>query len=154
MSGSVTLEIVETTKQHVYELIDNLRELDRAEIEGMGFSCERALWRSYKKGLFNKTALLNGKVLAIWGVGGTMLGEIGVPWLLTSNEYNKISPMKFARIYRKEVAKMLELFPVLVNYVDASYNQAVRLLEISGFKLHDPEFFKSGKMYRKFEMRV
>lgn len=149
--SSPEVVIVSAAPAHIRELRETIREGDRKEIEGFGFTCAKGLWQSYKNGLMNKTGLIDGKVAAVWGVGGVYMGEIGQPWLLTSDEVRKISPLKFARIYQQEVIKMLELFPTLMNYVAADYPEAVRLLSIVGFDLGDP--VKIGKgMYRKFEM--
>lgn len=144
------VEIVEATSAHVRALKDNLREKDRQEIEAFGFSCAKGLWRSYRNGLRNRTALIDGKVGAMWGVGGAYLGSVGQPWLLTSSDVYRISPLRFARLYQKEVIRMLELFPRLENYVSADYAAAVRLLSIAGFDI-GPIVKVGGGFYRKFE---
>ncbi len=153
VSETILIEIVPTTAAHIRELQRTLRDADRKEIEIYGFSSAKGLWRSYKEGLMNKTALFDGKVAAIWGCAGTYMGTTGQPWLLTSYEIEKISPLLFARLYQKEVYKMLELFPHLVNFVAADYEKAVRLLSIIGFKIGEIEKVGQG-MYRKFEMRA
>lgn len=143
--------IVPTTTAHIRELGQTIREKDRREIENYGFTCAKGLWRSYKQGIGNCTALIDGKVAACWGCCGTYLGDTGQPWLLTSNEVHKISALRFAKIYQREVYNMLKLFPYLVNWVDADYDKAVRLLSIIGFKISEPEKLGNG-MYRKFEL--
>lgn len=151
LATSPVITLVPTTIAHVRELKESMRSADRREIEGTGFSSSQGLWRSYKSGLMNTTGLIDGKVAAIWGVGGAYMGTLGQPWLLTSEEVKRISPLQFARIYQKEVHKMLKLFPRLVNYVAADYEEAIRLLSIVGFDLHPPE--KIGRaFYHKFEM--
>lgn len=141
--------IVPTTAAHIRELTANLRAKDRLEIENYGFSASKGLWRSFKQGVFNKTALIDGRVAACWGCAGVLLGSKGQPWLLTSNEVYKISPLRFAKIYQREVYQMLNLFPYLENYVDSGYDEAVRLLQIIGFSLGEPEKLGNGR-YRKF----
>lgn len=145
------ITIAPTVAAHIRELQGTIRDEDRREIEIYGFSCAKGLWRSYKVGLMNRTALVNGKVAACWGCGGTYMGSTGQPWLLTSYEAELVSPLKFARIYQQEVFKMLELFPVLENYVAADYEKAARLLEIIGFTLGPPEILGAG-LYRKFTL--
>lgn len=145
--------VVPTTAEHIRKLAKTIRENDRREIEAYGFSCEKGLWHSFKKGLMNKTAFIDGEVAACWGVAGTYMGETAMPWLLTGNAVYKISPLKFTRIYQKEVYKMLELFPILSNYVLADYDEAVRLLSIIGFEIGEPEKQGNG-MYRKFTMKA
>lgn len=148
---SPIIEIVPTTIAHIRELGDTIREGDRREIESYGFSHHKGLWRSFKGGLNNKTALIDGRVAACWGCGGVYMGDKGQPWLLTSYEVYKISPLKFARIYQREVKNMLKLFPRLENYVDAQYDAAVRLLDIVGFTLEEPQALGNG-LYRRFWM--
>lgn len=144
---------VPTRPEHIRELNKNLREGDRNEIESYGFSAAKGLWKSYKNGLMNQTAVVDGKVAACWGVGGTYMGSVAAPWLLTSYVVHDISPLQFARIYQKEVHKMLKMFPKLENYVLASYNEAVRLLQIVGFEIGEPEQLGNG-IYRKFSMKA
>jgi hypothetical protein len=60
-------------------------------------------------------------------------------------------PLAFVLYYRQEVRAMLKLFPVLENIVDADYTQAVKLMELVGFTVSDPQpMGKNGKMFRKF----
>lgn len=149
------VEIVDTCARHVRELGVVLRAADRQEIEVYGFPTNKALWRSFKGSIMRRTALIDGDVAAIWGVGGAPLSETGQPFLMTSDAVEKVSPLRFVRIYQNEVLKMLQLFPHLVNYVDAAYTKAVRLLDIIGFTLGDPEpVGPHGAMFRKFEMRA
>lgn len=143
--------ILDTLPEHVRDLKDTIREADKREIEGFGYSYQKGIWRSFTTGLTSKTALIDGEVAAIWGVGGTFLGDTGIPWLLTSDEVYKISPLKFTRIYQKEVYKMLHLFPRLENFCAAEYTEALRLLEICGFTLGQPEKIEKS-MYVKFTL--
>lgn len=145
------IDIVPTIAEHIRVLSATLRDSDKKEIESYGFSSMKSLWISYKNGLSNKTAFVNGKIAAVWGCGGVYMGKTGRPWLLTSPEVKKVSPLTFARIYQKEVKKMLGLFPKLENYVAADYEEALRLLDIIGFKLGEPETIGNG-VFRKFTM--
>lgn len=150
---SPELSIVATAPAHIRELRDNIRDEDRDEIESYGFSCAKALWRSYKGSLFNKTLLIDKKVAACWGCGGAHLGEVGGPWLITSKEVEKLSPLRFARMYIKEVAEMMEKFPRLEGYVADSYEKSIRLLGIVGFTMGEPEVLGNG-IFRKFSLGI
>jgi hypothetical protein len=148
---SPELIIVPTVARHIRELSRTIRELDRKEIESFGVSVDNGLWQSFRKGLMNQTAVIDGEVAAVWGCGGDYLGDQGSPWLLTSPAIHKISALRFARYYQREVHKMLDIFPYLFNYVDATYDEAVRLLMIVGFTLGEPEKIGLG-MFRKFTL--
>lgn len=148
------VHIVASVPEHVAMLKNNLREEDRQEILRFGITIERAVWRSYRRSYQARTAFVDGEIAAMWGCNGNFLGT-GRPWLLTTAAVKNISPLTFIRIYQQEVEDMLGVFPVLANYVDASYNSAIRALEIIGFDIGEPEpiGFKN-ELYRKFEMRA
>ncbi|MFA7278768.1 MAG: phage protein Gp13 family protein [Sterolibacterium sp.] len=153
VGAETILAIVEALPIHVGELKESLRTQDADEILRFGVTIDQALWSSYRRSVMRKTALINGKVAAIWGVGGPFLGNIGQPWLITSNEVHKVSPLKFARIYQQEVDNMLKLFPKLVNWVDNDYTAAIRVLDIVGFTIEEPEpMGKYNAQYRKFSI--
>lgn len=111
---------------------------------------EKALYLTFKHGLLRRTAVIEGEIAAMWGVTGTPMSIIGRPYLVTSTSSEKISSLEFYRLYKKEVAVMNALFPVLENYVDANYAEAVRLLRITGFEL-TPEVINNNHFY-KFRM--
>lgn len=147
------VSIVPTIPAHIGELKSNLRPEDAEEILRLGMTINHALWRSYRSSLICKTALIDDKVAAIWGVHGTFMGNIGTPWLMTSGEVSKVSPLKFARIYQDEIIKMLKMFQRLENYVDSDYSAAIRLLEIIGFTVDKGnKLSPAGNAYRRFWM--
>ncbi len=149
------VQIIDTTPEHIRTLGVNLRSGDREEIEAYGFPTSKALWRSYKNSILRKTALVDGEVAACWGVGGVLMGGVGQPFLMTTSAAERVSPLRFVRIYQEEVLKMLQLFPVLVNWVDPMYTKAMRLLDIIGFEISAPEpLGLLGKPFCKFEMRA
>lgn len=141
--------IVDAIGPHTISLKDNLRTQDADEILRFGITVQHALWQSYKTSVIRKTALIDGRVAAMWGVAGVFMGRVGVPWLLTSPEVKKVSPLRFCRIYQIEVMNMLKLFPRLENYVAMEYTAAIRLLEIIGFTVESPQKLGNG-MFCKF----
>lgn len=87
----------------------------------------------------------------MWGLHGELLGSTGHPYFLTGTESEKVSSIRFARLYKEEVQVMRTLFPILENYVDATYEHAVRLLKIAGFTL-SPPVFVNGNPFLKFRL--
>lgn len=149
----MTISIVEAKPDHILELRENLRPEDEKEITCLGLCVKKVLWRTFKASIFSKTALIEGKVAAIWGVGGNALGNVGKPWLLTS-PISKTVPIAFAFIYRNQVRDMLKIFPVLENWVHNDYTESVRLLKIIGFQLDEPEpIGKNGALFRRYYMQ-
>lgn len=144
------LEIKHSVLDDVEKLSIDMRDKDRKEAEALGMNAKKALYLTFKYGILRKSAFLNGKIVAMWGICGTPLSLVGRPYLVTSNVVSEMSPLKFTRLYAKEIKVMNSLFPVLENYVDANYDEAVRLLKIIGFKLTPQKI--NGNDFYKYQM--
>lgn len=142
--------VTETTPDHVDALADRLRKGDACELALFGLSSRKALWRSYKSSLICRTGLIDGEVGGIWGVCGTVLGDVGRAWLLTSGLCD-LYPLGFAKLYRMEVRDMLLGFAALEVVADASYTKATKMLELAGFKLRETNTVGDG-MSGTYEM--
>lgn len=141
------LEIRISILEDVEELIKTIRPKDKLEAEALGMSAKTALYLTFKYGLIRRTALLDGKVIAMFGVTGTPLSLIGRPYFVSGEGIEKLSPIKIARIYKEQIEVMNSLFPVLENYVDANYPEAIKLLKIAGFEL-SPEKINGNDFYK------
>lgn len=152
MSGTnVRYEIIPASIDHVYELAANLREGDRNEIESAGLDPRHCLRDTFKSAIIRKTALVDGKVACMFGLGGDLLSNTGKPWLLTSPVIETIS-VSFVREARKELAAMLAIRSHLQNWVAADYGRAIRFLEVLGFTVHEPApFGPKDALFRMFE---
>ena len=146
-----SIEIFSSTPKDIINLRRNLREGDKREVLNFGNCLRRILWDSYNYTLEPKSIFVDGQLAAVFGCGGTVLGNVGKPWLLTTPVSEK-SPILFVRVYRQQVMEMLENYPVLENMVDASYTKAIKLLEMVGFSVYHAEPIASGAMFRKFRM--
>ncbi len=147
------ITLLPATLAHVRELQKTLRQADRLEGMRIGIDPVSGVYWSYRCAILRRTALVDGEVAAMWGVGGEMLGSVGRPYLLTSAACERVHPIRFARIYFDEAREMLRMFPRLENWVDSRYSGAVRLLRLAGFTLDDPvPVGRSGEMFRRFEM--
>lgn len=129
--------IVPARPEHVAILAVNLRGGDCLEILSCGISAKRAIWRSYRTSVIVSTGYIDGELAAMFGCGGSMLGAVGTPWLLTTPAVER-APLLFVRNVRAEVGKMLELFPRLTGYVADAYPQAVGMLRMVGFTVGEP----------------
>lgn len=143
------INIVDSTMAHAKELTSNLREADRLEAIRFGLDPNKAVFQAYRKALYRKTAMLDGSVIAMWGVSGTPMSNIGLVYLITGNGITNITPMKFSRLYKKEVEIMNTLFPILENYVDSTYTGAVRMLKIAGFAI-EPSIKINNNQFSRF----
>ena len=147
------LVIVDSNPNHIRDLVRNLREKDKKEATALGYKPYVAVIETYRKAFFKKTALIGDNVVAIWGVIGSPITAIGYPYLITSNYIYKISPLKFIRLYKQEVEEMKKYYSTLENYVDASYEEAIKALKLAGFTLTDRIDFNDHN-FIKFSLRV
>lgn len=147
----VDIQIRDSEIGDVSLLNADLRIKDKEEATRLGLDPEEVLRLSYEHAVYRKTALSGNTVLAMWGVCGTPFGVIGTPYLLTSEAIYSVSPIRFARIYMREMKIMSEMFPILENYVDPTYESSVRMMEISGFKLEEPVLY-NDKLIQKFSV--
>lgn len=147
------ITLVPSELSHVRELSRTMRQNDKKEAQALGLIPHHALFYAYKHACFRRTALVDGRVAAMWGVVGTPLGLVGQPYLITGTECDKVSPVAFARIYINELQAMARIFPILENYVDAEYTGAVGMLELAGFTLSEEFVFHDHRFY-KFTMKT
>lgn len=131
------VRIEDARPEHIVMIRDRLRTEDALEITCLGVPVRKALWRSYKSSLLGRVGFVDGEIAAVWGCGGCALGGIGTPWLMTTPVVERV-PVSMVKVARREMMGMLDIFPVLENYVAARYQKACRFLEVLGFELGDP----------------
>ena len=125
---------IDTIPEHIRKLAITMQAQSAEIAIKMGCEPRKLLWQSYKKSIICKTIFINGEVGAIFGISGALYGEVGQPWLIMSDEVNAY-PFKVAFVYRKELVKFQQMFPVLEDYVDEDNINAIRMLELMKFKV-------------------
>lgn len=122
------------TQEHIGFLKPRLRESDIRECEAsLGISGSEGLQRSFNTSAFCWTGFYGKEPVLIFGVGAlNLLSDYGAPWMLASDEIRKVS-VALLRESRDYVQKMLDLYPVLMNYIDARQDTSIRWLRWCGF---------------------
>lgn len=150
--------IVPCKVEHLYELAETMREADKAEIRALGFGIKKTLWRAFRNSILCKTALVDAKVAAIWGLAVGLrhdvspLSDLATPWLHTSAAIEAI-PVSFLKVAKQELAAMMSLRTRLESWVAADYVQAVKFLRVLGFTVDKAEpFGSSGARFSKFHV--
>lgn len=136
---------------HMDELAKGLRAGDRLEIIGMGSTVEESFALTWRHSLLRQSVLLGGNVAAVGGVGGSPMGGVGQPWMLTTELFERI-PIFMAKEGIRQTRAWLEIFERLESYVDAGYGRACGFLHVVGFKLDAPTRTESGIEVRRFWM--
>lgn len=142
----------------VEQMVREMRAVDRVEARALGFDdIERGLRESIANSHFARTALINGRLLAIGGCGrhpqSTALAPAAVPWLVGTDALTRY-PGVLQREARRYIAAMLEVYPHLTNVVHAENRVAIRWLKRLGFTIHPPVRVPTGALFHPFDMRA
>jgi hypothetical protein len=108
-----------------------------------------ALRAGYLGGDYCRTVLLDGRVVAIFGVGGKK-GEVGIPWMLASELLKEIRK-PFLREAKEFLEEMSEGYPLLFNIAWTQNKEHIRWLKWLGFDFGFPEQMgPDGEYFVKF----
>ena len=140
MSGQVT--IIPATKDHARQLAPLMRSADQAEVRASdGMSPAEALEYSLRVSDEAYTGFIDGELACLFGVvRGPFLTGAATPWLLTTSVVQR-KPRAFLRASREVIADWMGKYPVLVQQVDARYEQALRWAARVGFQVEPPAPF-------------
>jgi hypothetical protein len=151
----VKVEIRELRDGDAEALLANLRPADRDEIEALlGPGAEaRTLAESIERSVLLWVAVAGDEIAAIFGVVPiNMLGGQGAPWLLGTPLIDRHGGA-FIKLNRIYIARMLALFPTLLNIVDARNVKSIAWLKHMGFKVYPPQTLgKAGLPFHPFVM--
>lgn len=152
IAGSQRCHVRPSVIADVFALAANLRDADRAEVAGLGIDPRFGLRASFRDGMLRKTYIVDGEIAAMSGLCGSLLGDIGQPYLMTTPAVERV-PVTFLKLAKQGLAEMLQHKMRLEGYVAANYAGACRLLEVLGFMLGKPEPIGPNKAgFRKFTL--
>lgn len=137
-------------------LVAHMRKADVDEVHAAGHDDLRAVVaEGVRVSVDCHAAWVDDELACIFGVaplGGRLLSPIGVPWLLGTDTLLK-HRRTFVRLYQPHIARMLGLYPHLLNFVHAENAAAIRWLSGAGFSLAPAApYGPRGAMFHRFEM--
>ena len=143
------------TDHDVRELVANMRHQDADECHAAGHDdLHRVVHEGIRASVMCYTARVDGDLAAIFGLVpyAGMLGSTGVPWLLGTPLVPKHRRI-LARHAQPYIARMLAIYPHLLNVVHARNSVAVHWLERMGFVIRPAEpYGPHGEPFHLFEM--
>jgi hypothetical protein len=148
-------DVVPAGLGHIRALAPIMRDADRQEVwAAAGLAPYDALLVSLQSSVASWCWLVEGKPACVFGVSAeSILSGVGMPWLLSSPLLPS-RPVPFLRYHRAFLAEMLNLFPLLRNWVDARYRLSIRWLRWMGFTLLPAEPYGPFQMlFHPFELR-
>lgn len=153
---SASVEYKRVTKEHITHLANNMRDLDREEINlSHGGDLEILLTDSVVKSSMVATVFINGELGCILGVcpaDNTLLCDTGIPWLIGTDVLTK-NVRSLITEQDKVFGDMFSQYNKLVNYVWHKNKHSIVFLRHCGFTFYDPDSYGvSGALFHRFEM--
>jgi len=116
----------------------NLRDSDVLELAatiGPGKTTLDAVQYSCKVSKEKYTLILDGKLIAVWGVADSQIvNNYGIPWLVGTDDIEKIY-VKVARYSRDWVKHISRDYEALYNFVHVPHWQSQKWLQMCGFNI-------------------
>ena len=132
-------QIITALPGHIGPIGQNVREADKLEFAANMRTAEQVMTAGLKISTVAWTGLVDDVPVCMFGVapvGSIFIAEYGRPWMVGTRLLDDVAVL-FLRRCRGQIKEMLDLYPVLSNYVAASNTQAIRWLRWLGFKVSD-----------------
>lgn len=126
--------IVPATLAHIRALLPRLR---RRDVEGAVKKPRHLLNELYRGSVDCRAAIIDGQVMAVWGLFGSLVSSEAHPWIFAAAETERM-PHTFYRLARVEIARMLETRTRLVAMCKDDYLHSVRFWSMLGFTVGEP----------------
>lgn len=129
--------IVPALPVHVGIIAGQLTPEERERFKGYGRDARRVIRGFFRQSSYRRTALIDERPAAIWGITGTLVAPTGILWLRLAAGARK-SPRLVVEEGRLELGRMLEVRREIVAYVHEDDSVAQRFAEFFGFELSGP----------------
>jgi len=147
------LDAEKTTIDHIDYVVEHMRQADVDEVVAAGHTPREALIIGMVSSDSCVTLLYNDIPVVIFGIlSVTLLGNVGRPWLLGTTDAPK-HRRAFAQLPKYYLDSMLEMYPVLENYVHVKNRVSVRWLKYLGFQFDEPVTLPNGEQFIRFWMK-
>jgi hypothetical protein len=143
------VEVRELRPSDVFAVIADLRPADVDEVSALvgADNVMGAVETSIDSSSLAWTLTDDGLPIAVFGVAPTEDPRVGVPWMVGTPGVVR-RQRAFMRLCKDYIPRMLALFPVLVNVVDARNERAIAWLRHVGFVFGPPAL--AGVEHRLF----
>lgn len=142
---SQTYSVVPASIRHLKPMAAQLRAAACITLQGFGLKPRPALHRAFVASSYCRTALMDGKPIAMWGVKATMLGDTALVWLVLSETVTAM-PISIVKEARSELAKVMETKREIAITVLPDDEAAIRFAVYLGFHDRDND---DGHLSRK-----
>jgi hypothetical protein len=132
------IRIVDAEPRHVGMISAGMTVEDCLRFSGLGRDARRVMRGFFRMSSYRRTALLDEKPIAIWGITGPLLASTGILWLRLTEQAKKM-PLRVVKECHLELALMMEMRQELVCYLHHDDVVARRFAEFFGFEVGEPK---------------
>lgn len=133
---SLDYQVVTSSVRHVRPMARQLRAAACITLQGFGLNPHSALHNAFIASSYCRTALVDGKPVAMWGVKDVLLSDQAAVWLVLSDFITQM-PVAIVREARQELARVMETKREVAITVLPNDEAAIRFAVYLGF--HDRE---------------
>lgn len=152
MGADIVLEVA--TLRHVHLVAPRMRAADREEVLASGgYRPAQALRAALRVSEVARTAFVGGEPMMMFGVAPAR--DFAIPWTLTTDAADRY-PVAFWRTSKVALAALRELYPVMVQAIDARHARSLAWVAHLGFHVdEEPQpFGKSGLPFHRVTLGV
>lgn len=125
--------IVPASVRHIRPMSMRMRAAASRALDGYGFNPREGLRRAFISSFHCRTALIDGKPVAMWGVAGTLLNDSATVWLVLSDEVRRI-PRAIAKEAKAELQRYVQNCPEISATVLPDDEASIRFALHLGFR--------------------
>jgi len=129
--------IIPALPVHVGIIAGQLTSEERERFKGYGRDARRVIRDFFRRSSYRRTALLDDRPAALWGITGTLIEPSGILWLRLSSTARKRVRLVIKE-GREELWRILQIRREIVCYLHEEDIVAQRFAEFFGFELAAP----------------
>lgn len=137
-------EIVPSSVRHVRPMSKRVRAAGALAMQNYGVNPRVGLHRVFVSSNYTRTALVDGRPVAMWGVVGMLMGDTAFVWLVLAQETGQI-PRAIVREARAELQRVMDNYSHIMMTVLPDDEPSVRFALHLGFRPMDGEYMGDAK---------
>jgi hypothetical protein len=126
--------IVDAVPRHCGALVRRMRAVHIENVAKAGKNAHAELRSVMGRSRICKSCVMDGRVVAMWGVMGSSLGDVGVVWLVAAESLVAM-PFAFAREARRQLKILMQGYEEVATTILEGDEAAMRFAVFLGF--HD-----------------
>ena len=134
----MTYHIVPCELKHLRKVARNLRPEELVECAAVGAVPRHMMFALWVASTYRRTALVDGRPVAVWGDAAPILSSDGHAWLFTTPALDRM-PITFFKQAGIEISIMLQMRSVIRTSILNSSWRSLRFWSMLGFRICEPD---------------